>query len=74
MITTEFPPRTGWIGTYCFQLATAATARGHEVTVFAPDYGKPTGEFGDEGLPFRVVRYPGGAYTIRQFVRYTCRK
>ena len=27
MITTEFPPRTGGIGTYCFQLATAATQR-----------------------------------------------
>ena len=70
MITTEFPPRTGGIGTYCFQLATAASARGHEVTVFAPDYGKPAGELDDEGLRFRVVRYPGGAYTIREFMRY----
>ena len=70
LITTEFPPITGGIGTYCYQLATAATARGHEVTVFAPDFGKPGEDLGDEGVPFRVVRYVGGSYTIRDFTRY----
>ena len=70
MITTEFPPRTGGIGTYCLGLATAASARGHEITVFAPNYGKPASELGDDKLPFRIARYPGGTYTIRQFWRY----
>ena len=36
LITSEFPPVTGGIGTYCYQLATAAAKRGHDITVFAP--------------------------------------
>ena len=69
-MTTEFPPITGGIGTYCYQLVTAAAKRGHDVTVFAPDFGKTAAELGDAGQPFRMVRYPGGAYTIRDFARY----
>jgi glycosyltransferase involved in cell wall biosynthesis len=70
LITTEFHPITGGIGTYCYQLATAATARGHEVTVFAPDFGKSAEDLGDQALPFRVARYAGASYTIRDFARY----
>ncbi|MDR3687562.1 MAG: glycosyltransferase family 4 protein [Coriobacteriia bacterium] len=70
LITSEFPPITGGIGTYCYQLAAAATKRGHDITVFAPDYGKPAEQLGDQGLPFRVVRYAGGAYTVRDFPRF----
>jgi glycosyltransferase involved in cell wall biosynthesis len=69
LITSEFPPITGGIGTYCYQLATAAAKRGHDITVLAPNFGKPA-QPGDEGLPFRVVRYAGGAYTVRDFPRF----
>jgi phosphatidylinositol alpha-1,6-mannosyltransferase len=70
MLTTEFPPKTGGIGTYCHQLASAAAKRGHEITVFAPDLGKAPGDIDDSLYPFRVVRYEGGEYTIRDFPRY----
>ena len=70
LITSEFPPLTGGIGTYCYQLATAAAKRGHEVTVFAPDFGKPAEQLGDGGSAFRVVRYAGGSYTVRDFARF----
>ena len=70
LITSEFPPVTGGIGTYCYQLATAAAKRGHDITVFAPDFGKTAEPRGDEGLPFRVVRYAGGSYTVRDFARF----
>ena len=67
LITTEFPPVTGGIGTYCYQLATAAAKRGHEVTVFAPDFGVPPEDLGDGKTAFSVVRYRGAAYTVRDF-------
>ena len=69
LITTEYPPVTGGIGTYCHQLATAAAKRGHAVTVFAPDFGKPAEELSGYAAGFSVVRYPCGAYTVRDFFR-----
>jgi phosphatidyl-myo-inositol dimannoside synthase len=70
LITTEFPPITGGIGTYCYQLASAAARRGHDITVFAPDFGKNADELAGYDNGFKVVRYAGGSYTIRDFVRY----
>jgi phosphatidylinositol alpha-1,6-mannosyltransferase len=68
LITTEYPPATGGIGTYCAQIAAAAASEGHEVTVLAPDYGQP-----HDGAPStsgpKVVRYPGGQYTSSSFFR-----
>lgn len=57
MLTNEFPPVTGGIGTYTVQLATAATVIGHDVTVVAPEpkAGFP-GNFSNN-YPFRVVRF-----------------
>jgi glycosyltransferase involved in cell wall biosynthesis len=70
LITTEYPPITGGIGTYVYQLASAAAKRGHDVTVFAPDFGKPASELAGYDPGFTVVRYSGGSYTIRDFTRY----
>jgi phosphatidylinositol alpha-1,6-mannosyltransferase len=70
LITTEFPPVTGGIGTYCHEIASAAARRGHDVTVFAPDFALPAEKLGDEARDERVVRYSGGAYTIRDFPRF----
>ncbi len=69
MITREYPPATGGIGTYCAQLAAAAVRNGHEVTVMAPDYGRSHADAVGPGEP-KVVRYPGGKYSIRAFPRF----
>ncbi|WP_419827850.1 glycosyltransferase family 4 protein [Sphingomonas sp.] len=75
MLTSEFPPFRGGISTYARELAEAAAGRGHEVTVAAPAYGGDrTGE--DGALPFRVLRFPGGANTPRAIldkIRWTRR-
>lgn len=70
LMTTEFPPFAGGIGTYCLGLTSAAARRGHSVTVFAPDFNRPREELDDSGLPMRVVRYPGDSYTFRDFPRF----
>nr|WP_218626202.1 glycosyltransferase family 4 protein [Bradyrhizobium sp. dw_78] len=64
MLTSEFAPVTGGIGTYAREIATAATALGADVTVAAPGYGKDnTAE--DRRLPFEVRRYQGGLHSMR---------
>jgi phosphatidylinositol alpha-1,6-mannosyltransferase len=69
LITTEYPPVTGGIGTYCAQIAAAAARSGHDVTVLAPDYGSSHEDSSAPGEP-TVVRYPGGAYSARAFPRF----
>ena len=66
LVTTEYPPATGGIGTYCAQIAAAAAANGHEVTVLAPDYGRSHDDPVEAGAP-RILRYPGANYTVRNF-------
>ncbi len=70
LMTTEFPPSAGGIGTYCLGVASAAAERGHDVTVFAPDFGKDRDALGDSERIMRVVRYSGGSYTVRDFPRF----
>ncbi len=41
ILTHEYPPFRGGIGTYCRQLAVAAAGLGHKVTVYAPRYDEP---------------------------------
>lgn len=60
LLTSEFPPFNGGVGTYARELAASASAAGHEVTVLAPDYGADQGA-GDAALPGRIVRFAGAA-------------
>jgi glycogen synthase len=53
LLTSEFAPAQGGIGTYAREMATAATALGAQVTVAAPGYGENTVTY-DEALPFAV--------------------
>lgn len=65
LLASEFPPRRGGIGTYAREMAEAAVALGHQVTVLAPDYGADQSGF-DADLPFKVVRFKGRPHTMRQ--------
>ncbi len=64
MLTSEFAPAQGGIGTYAREMATAATALGAQVTVVAPAYGKNTANE-DEALTFAVERFQGGLHSSR---------
>lgn len=64
MLTSEFSPANGGIGTYAREIAIAVTQLGAGVTMIAPDYGKDnTTE--DRNLPFEVRRYQGGLHSMR---------
>ncbi len=64
LLTSEFAPATGGIGTYAREIASAATDLGANVTVIAPDYLQDnTGV--DRSLPFEVRRFRGGLHSMR---------
>ena len=58
VLTSEFDPYRGGIGTYAREIALAATKLGHDVTLVAPDYLADQTE-ADKIFPFAVRRYPG---------------
>lgn len=58
LLTAEFAPFRGGIGTYACEMANAATELGHSVTVLAPDYGQDLRAH-DTQYPFNVIRYAG---------------
>jgi glycosyltransferase involved in cell wall biosynthesis len=64
MLTSEFSPANGGIGTYAREIAVAVTQLGANVTVVAPDYGKDN-MTEDRNLPFEVRRYQGGLHSMR---------
>lgn len=64
MLTSEFAPAKGGIGTYAREVASAAANLGANVTVIAPDYAKSTA-VEDRALPFEVRRFRGGLHSIR---------
>ncbi len=64
MLTSEFAPATGGIGTYAGEIASAATRLGARVKVVAPDYAWATAD-DDASLPFEVVRFRGGLHSMR---------
>jgi phosphatidyl-myo-inositol dimannoside synthase len=64
MLTSEFAPATGGIGTYAREIASAATDLGADVTVIAPDYARDT-TAPDRSLPFEVRRFRGGLHSMR---------
>ena len=65
MLTSEYLPIVGGIGTYARELAIAATDLGAEVTVVAPDYGKSSD---DHSSPFKIVRFRGGRHRARDML------
>jgi phosphatidylinositol alpha-1,6-mannosyltransferase len=64
LLTSEFAPINGGIGTYAREIAVAATELGADVTLAAPDYGKDNSS-DDRSLPFSVLRFRGGAHSMR---------
>jgi glycosyltransferase involved in cell wall biosynthesis len=58
LLTSEFAPYCGGIGSYARELALAASELGHDVTVVAPDYHDDQTER-DSAFPFAVRRYRG---------------
>jgi len=64
LLTSEFAPAMGGIGTYAREIASAATRLGAKVTVVAPDYARQTAD-DDRALPFEVVRFRGGLHSMR---------
>ena len=61
ILTHEFLPFRGGIATYCAELASAAAAMGHKVTIVAPDYGKNNAQE-DSARPYKVRRFSGSLY------------
>jgi phosphatidyl-myo-inositol dimannoside synthase len=66
LLTSEFAPATGGIGTYAREIASAASALGADVTMVAPDYAQDTTTL-DRSLPFEVRRFRGGLHSMRDF-------
>jgi phosphatidyl-myo-inositol dimannoside synthase len=64
LLTSEFVPATGGIGTYARELASAASALGANVTVVAPDFARDTASL-DHSLPFEVRRFRGGLHSMK---------
>ncbi|MDB5616831.1 glycosyltransferase family 4 protein [Tardiphaga sp.] len=64
LLTSEFAPVQGGIGTYASEIATAATALGASVTVVAPDYTKGA-DSEDLALTYPVQRFNGGLHSMR---------
>ena len=65
LLTSEFTPATGGIGTYAREIAAAASTLGAEVTVVAPDYAQDTTTL-DHFLPFEVRRFRGGLHSMKE--------
>jgi glycosyltransferase involved in cell wall biosynthesis len=64
LLTSEFAPANGGIGTYAREIASAATDLGAKVTVIAPDYALDN-IAGDGSFRFEVQRFPGGLHSMR---------
>jgi phosphatidyl-myo-inositol dimannoside synthase len=65
LLTSEFAPANGGIGTYAREVASAATDLGARVTVIAPDYRRDNADV-DGSLRFEVQRFPGGLHSMRE--------
>lgn len=65
LLTSEFAPAMGGIGTYAREIAAAAARLGAKVTVVAPDYARQTAD-DDEALPFKVIRFRGRLHSMRE--------
>jgi glycosyltransferase involved in cell wall biosynthesis len=69
VLTHEFSPFRGGAAIYAQELAGAISRLGHEIELWAPDYG---GQSEPDDYPFRVVRLPaGGSLHFFHMVEYT---
>jgi phosphatidyl-myo-inositol dimannoside synthase len=64
LLTSEFAPAMGGIGTYAGEIAAAAARLGARVRLLAPDYGQDSAGR-DSTLPFEVVRFHGGLHSMK---------
>jgi phosphatidylinositol alpha-1,6-mannosyltransferase len=64
LLTSEFAPAMGGIGTYAGEIAAAAARLGARVNLVAPDYGQDNAGR-DHALPFKVVRFRGGLHSMK---------
>jgi phosphatidyl-myo-inositol dimannoside synthase len=64
LLTSEFAPVRGGIGTYAREIAIAASDLGADVILAAPDYGKDNAAE-DRLLPFEIRRFAGGLHSKR---------
>jgi phosphatidylinositol alpha-1,6-mannosyltransferase len=64
LLTSEFAPAKGGIGTYAREIAVAATELGAKVTLVAPDYGEDR-SVEDRALPFEIRRFHGALHSMR---------
>jgi glycosyltransferase involved in cell wall biosynthesis len=65
LLTSEFAPASGGIGTYAREIAAAAVRLGADVTVAAPDYSDTAVTRADRGAPFHIRRFPGRLHSMR---------
>jgi glycosyltransferase involved in cell wall biosynthesis len=65
LLTSEFAPAAGGIGTYAREIAAAAVRLGADVTVAAPDYADAGVARADRAAPFRTRRFRGGLHSMR---------
>ena len=68
IMTHEFPPFRGGVGTYCVETARAAVAQGCTVEILAPDFGKDNSAE-DRRYSFTVRRFAGCVYATRALPR-----
>jgi glycosyltransferase involved in cell wall biosynthesis len=64
LLSSEYAPARGGIGTYAREIAMAATSLGARVTLVAPDYGQDTSA-DDRAMPFDIRRFSGGLHSAR---------
>ncbi len=68
ILTHEYPPFRGGIGTYVQEIATAADKSGYNVTVIAPDYAKFLRNEDKKIYKFKVIRFRGNLFSAKYFI------
>lgn len=64
LLSSEYAPARGGIGTYAHEIALAATQLGARVTLVAPDYAQDMSA-DDRAMPFAIHRFSGGLHSAR---------
>ena len=59
LLSSEYAPARGGIGTYAHEIALAATQLGARVTLVAPDYAQDMSAH-DRAMPFAIHRFIAG--------------
>jgi glycosyltransferase involved in cell wall biosynthesis len=70
LLTTEFPPLYGGgISTYCYFTTQMLASKGHQVTVFVPDWNTPT-DLISETDNIRIIRFAPNRTNTKDFMGY----